>query len=280
LAIAGITLLTDFGLQDPYVGVMKGVIATICPTAPVIDLSHQIPPQNIAAARFALLSAYPYFPPGTIHTVVVDPGVGTARRAIALRTELGYLVGPDNGVFSGVIHHVLEAVALTNHRYWRCPRPSATFHGRDIFAPVAAHLATGVAFADLGLEIGLDTLNREGLPPVQPQPDGLIGQIQAIDHFGNLITTVPAARVATGAAVTLGHHTAPLVTTYGDAPGGCLVALIGSHGWLEVAVNNGNAQAYCGAQIGDPVRLQRKRPSEAGGKSARSDDAGGGEATQ
>jgi S-adenosylmethionine hydrolase len=270
LAIAGITLLTDFGLQDPYVGVMKGVIATICPTAPVIDLTHQIPPQNIAAARFALLSAYPYFPPGTIHTVVVDPGVGTARRAIALRTELGYLVGPDNGVFSGIIQHhgVLEAVALTSRRYWRSPFPSATFHGRDIFAPVAAHLAAGVAFADLGSEIGLDTLNREGLPPVQPQPNGLLGQIQAIDRFGNLITTVPAERVVAEATVTLGHHTAPIVTTYGTSPQGHLVALIGSHGWLEVAVNHGNAKSTVGHRsairsafsAGGPRRQAVNRP--------------------
>jgi S-adenosylmethionine hydrolase len=140
-----ITLLTDFGLQDPYGGVMKGAIATLAPTATVIDLTHQIPPQDVAAARFALMSAFPYFPSGTVHTVVVDPGVGTARRAIAIATEASYLVGPDNGVFSGVLTQttVRAAVALTNPRYWRTPDPSQTFHGRDIFAPVAAHLALG-----------------------------------------------------------------------------------------------------------------------------------------
>lgn len=259
MAIAGITLLTDFGLQDPYVGVMKGVIATICPTATVMDLTHQIPPQDIAAARFALLSAYPYFPPGTIHTVVVDPGVGTARRAIALRTALGYLVGPDNGVFSGVIQDVLEAVALTNPQYWRSPCPSATFQGRDIFAPVAAHLAAGVAFSHLGPSLPLETLVSLPLPAPQLQPDGTVtGQIQAIDRFGNVITTIPAARVVAGATVTLGNHTAPIVATYGASSWGDLVALIGSHGWLEVAVNGGNAQVHCGAQIGDLVSLQSR----------------------
>jgi hypothetical protein len=249
---------------------MKGVIATICPTATVIDLTHQIPPQDIAAAQFALLSAYPYFPVGTIHTVVVDPGVGTTRRAIALRTESGYLVGPDNGVLSGVIQHyrVIEAVALTNCQYWRSPHPSATFHGRDIFAPVAAYLATGVCFADLGQPLPRESLVRLDLPAPIQQPDGiLIGQIQAIDHFGNLITTIPAAAVPLETSVTearvtkvrvdVGSETMPLTNTYGAVSKGNLVAIIGSHGWLEVALNGGSAQTHCQAQVGDLVRLQR-----------------------
>ncbi|MGD1905279.1 MAG: S-adenosyl-l-methionine hydroxide adenosyltransferase family protein [Leptolyngbyaceae cyanobacterium] len=254
-----ITLLTDFGLQDPYVGVMKGAIATICPQATVIDLTHQISPQDIAAARFALLSAYPYFPQGTIHTVVVDPGVGTARRAIALRTESDYLVGPDNGVFSGVIqHHGVEAaVTLTNPEYWRSPKPSQTFHGRDIFAPVAAHLAAGVAFADLGPAIALDTLVTLEMPPPVHQSDGIvIGQIQAIDYFGNLITNLDRAIVAGHGSIVLGPHVIPLDATYSAVPVGSLVALIGSHGWLEVACNGSRAQAECGAQVGDRVYLQ------------------------
>jgi S-adenosylmethionine hydrolase len=255
---ACITLLTDFGLQDPYVGMMKGAIASIC-SATVIDLTHQIPPQDIAAARFALLSAYPYFPEGTIHTAVVDPGVGTARRAIALRSKTGYLVGPDNGVFSGVIQHhgVLEAVHLTNRQYWRSPKPSQTFHGRDIFAPVAAHLAAGVAFTELGSTLPLDTLATLDLPPPVRQPDGTVmGRIQAIDHFGNLITNIPGSDVLAPAHLLLGDHVIPLATTYGAVPVGALVGLIGSHGWLEIAVNGGSAQAHCGVQVGDLVRMQ------------------------
>ncbi len=262
LSIAHITLLTDFGLQDPYVGIMKGAIAQICPEATVIDLTHQIPPQDVAAARFALLSAYPYFPQGTIHTVVVDPGVGTARRAIALRTASGYLVGPDNGVLLGVMQHhgALEAVTLTNRQYWRNPNPSNTFHGRDIFAPVAAHLAAGVDFAALGMALPLDTLIRLDLPsPEQPSDGSLIGQIQAIDRFGNLITTIPATAVCPASTVILGDLTISLATTYGAGAVGSLLALIGSHGWLEVAVNGGSAHTYCGAQVGDRVSLHPGR---------------------
>jgi len=135
-----ITLLSDFGLKDVYVGVMKGVIAQINPGLTVVDLTHQIPPQNIAAARFNLMNAYLYFPVGTVHVAVVDPGVGSHRRGIALQIDAGFLVGPDNGLFSGVVHQtgVIAAVELTNAQYWWTPTPSTTFHGRDIFAAVGA----------------------------------------------------------------------------------------------------------------------------------------------
>jgi S-adenosylmethionine hydrolase len=253
-----ITLLTDFGLQDPYGGVMKGAIATLAPTATVIDLTHQIPPQDVAAARFALMSAFPYFPSGTVHTVVVDPGVGTARRAIAIATEASYLVGPDNGVFSGVLTQttVRAAVALTNPRYWRTPDPSQTFHGRDIFAPVAAHLALGVPLEALGATIAPDTL--VSLPLASPQRQGQVwvGHIQAIDHFGNLITNLQVPSTAAGAAVTLAHHTLSLQTTYGAVALGQPVALVGSHGWLEIAVNGGSAHTYFQAEVGTTVTVE------------------------
>jgi hypothetical protein len=147
-----ITLLTDFGLQDPYGGVMKGAIATLAPTATVIDLTHQIPPQDVAAARFALMSAFPYFPSGTVHTVVVDPGVGTARRAIAIATEASYLVGPDNGVFSGVLTQttVRAAVALTNPRYWRTPDPSQHVPWAGYFCPRCGPSSSGGAPRSIG----------------------------------------------------------------------------------------------------------------------------------
>ncbi|MHC5725640.1 MAG: SAM-dependent chlorinase/fluorinase, partial [Nostoc sp.] len=140
-----VTLLSDFGDRDVYVGIMKGIIAQINRRLTVVDLTHQIPPQDIAAARFCLMNAYPYFPVGTVHVAVVDPGVGSKRRAIAVEFAQGFLVGPDNGIFSGVLSQspAIAAVELTNLNYRRTPQPSKTFHGRDIFAPIAANLASG-----------------------------------------------------------------------------------------------------------------------------------------
>ncbi len=166
-----ISLLTDFGLQDPYVGIMKGVIHTLSPQAQLIDLSHGIPPQDVAAARFALMTAYPYLPSGTIHLAVVDPGVGSSRRAVAIQTETGFLVGPDNGLFSGVLAQTpaLAAVELNRPRYWRTPSPSRTFHGRDIFAPTAAHLGQRDPFGGAG---GSPRRSRTNPLGVAATPDG------------------------------------------------------------------------------------------------------------
>ena len=167
-----LTLLTDFGLSDCYVGVMKGVIAQVNASLNVIDLTHQIPPQNVALARFALMTAFPYFPVGTVHVAVVDPGVGGTRRAIALAVgedaaqPSGFLVGPDNGLFSGVLttYPAIAAVELTEPQYWRSPTPSATFHGRDIFAPVGAYLANGVPLNEVGQSIAPETLVSLDVP--------------------------------------------------------------------------------------------------------------------
>ncbi|NER81622.1 MAG: SAM-dependent chlorinase/fluorinase, partial [Leptolyngbya sp. SIO1D8] len=233
---AVITLLTDFGYQDSYVGVMKGVIAGICPTTTVVDLTHAIPPQNLAAARFALLSAYLYFPLGTIHTVVVDPGVGTTRRAIALQIPNGYLVGPDNGVLSGVWAQVglTAVVELTNPQYWRTTDPSSTFHGRDVFAPVAAHLAAGVPLAALGTAIAPESLIKLTIPAPKITETNAIGHVQHIDHFGNIITTLPAQDIHRQPwKLTLDTTEIPLGHTYGTVKPGEALALVGSHGWLE-----------------------------------------------
>lgn len=255
-----ITLLTDFGDRDGYVGVMKGVIAGICPDARLIDLTHDIPPQNLAAARFTLLNAYAYFPAGTVHVVVVDPGVGTTRRAIALQIPQGYLVGPDNGVLSGVFDHVppedIKAVELTEPHYWRSPQPSHTFHGRDIFAPVAAHLAAGVALAALGDSLDPQTLTRIAIPPAEITPHQIIGSIQHSDHFGNLITTIPAAAIADqNWVMQVGAVKIPVGKAYGEVALGHAIALVGSHGWVEIAVNSSSAQARLRLIIGDEVRL-------------------------
>jgi len=258
-----ITLLTDFGYADAYVGVMKGIIASIDPTLNVIDLTHGIPPQNIAAARFSLMSAYPYFPDGTVHVVVVDPGVGGQRRAIAIQLPTGMLVGPDNGVLSGVLAQVppevfprVKAVQLTNSTYWRSPQPSSTFHGRDIFAPVGAFLAKGVPFDHLGAPIEPDSLVNLPLPPVVAEGDRLQGCIQHSDQFGNLITNIPASSIKTrNWQVQAGEQLISRCPTYGDRAAGDLVALIGSHGWVEVAVNGGSARAALGLETGDSVQV-------------------------
>ncbi len=250
-----VTLLSDFGDRDPYVGVMKGAIAMVDPHILTIDLTHQVPPQDIAAGRFALVSAVPDFPGGTVHLAVVDPGVGTGRRGVAIALENGYLVGPDNGLLTGVVdrHGAKAAVSLENPAYWRTPQPSPTFHGRDIFAPVAAHLALGVPLTELGPPLALGALIRLDIPAPQRQGDSWRGHIQAIDHFGNLITTL-AAPLPPG-TLCLGERPIPWGQTYGAVPPDHPVALVGSHGYGEIAIHGGSAQAHFQAQVGDVVKL-------------------------
>ena len=266
-----ITLLSDFGLKDVYVGVMKGVIAQINPRLTVIDLTHEIPPQNLAAARFNLMNAYPYFPVGTVHVAVVDPGVGSHRRGIALQIDAGFLVGPDNGLFSGVLQQtrVLGAVELTNPEYWRTAMPSTTFHGRDIFASVGAHLACGVSLEQLGESIDPKTLVQLAIPPHTPTASGIVGCIQYIDRFGNLITNIPGTEVRgktwsviVGDSLTqrLHHRMIPSSQTYSDRPLKEVVALIGSHGWVEIAVNGGNAQQVLQMDWAAPVEVVVSQP--------------------
>ncbi|MFM2060941.1 MAG: hypothetical protein RLZZ507_611 [Cyanobacteriota bacterium] len=240
-----LTLLSDFGYDDVYVGVMKGVICQINPNLTLIDVNHQIPPQNIAAARFSLMNAYPYFPNGTVHLAVVDPGVGSQRRAIALKLAQGYLVGPDNGIFSGIIaeNPVITAVKLTNSEYWRISQPSSTFHGRDIFAPVAAHLASGVSLQELGTQINPETLVKLDIGECQIINNGVQGCIQYIDHFGNLVSNIPASYVEGRTwCVQIAGLTIPGCAAYSDVEVGEVLALVGSHGCVEIAINSGNAQ--------------------------------------
>ncbi|MBD2296673.1 SAM-dependent chlorinase/fluorinase [Anabaena sphaerica FACHB-251] len=240
-----LTLLSDFGDHDVYVGVMKGVITQINPNLTLIDLTHQIPPQNIAAARFCLMNAYDYFPKGTVHLAVVDPGVGSQRRAIAVKLGHGYLVGPDNGIFSGIIsqHSVITAVELTNINFWRTSQPSSTFHGRDIFAPVAAHLASGVNLQELGREINPETLVKLDIGECWENTNGVAGCIQYIDHFGNLVSNIPARYVKSKTwCMQVKGLTIPGCAAYSDVQVGEALALVGSHGWVEIAINGGNAQ--------------------------------------
>lgn len=258
-----IALITDFGIQDSYVGVMKGAIAGICPTAQTIDITHDLPPQDRYAARFTLLSVYPYMPPGTVYLVVVDPGVGTQRRAVAVQTSQAMLVGPDNGVLSGVWQSdrrgnqaILNAVELTNRDYWRSPHPSTTFHGRDIFAPVAAHLANGVPIDRLGTRLDPQSLIALPLRAPIATATGWTGAIQYIDRFGNAATTIPTSAVtARDWTVRVGDRTLPGGQTYGDVLPGQGMALVGSHGFVELAVNQGSAQQQLGLAVGDRVEL-------------------------
>lgn len=251
-----ITLTTDFGLVDNYVGAMKGVILRVAPQVHIVDITHLTPPQDIRRAMTVLQGIVPYYAPDTIHVVVVDPGVGSERRPLAIQTPQGFFVGPDNGVFAQVIAAAgsyITIVHLNNPAYW-LPGVSRTFHGRDIFAPVAAHLANDVPLALLGTPISdpvmLPLLHAERLP------DGRIrGHIVAIDHFGNLISDVPAAWLV-GAHWRFdiaGRRIDGLSHTYAAAAPGQLLALIGSSDQLEVAVRNGSAAQQLGVQVGEPI---------------------------
>lgn len=254
-----ITLCTDFGQRDGYVAAMKGVLLTIAPDATLVDISHDITPQAVHEGAFVLSSAYPYFPPHTIHVVVIDPGVGSARRALALQTPRGFFVAPDNGILSYVLREeeVLGAVALTERRYWRAPQSSSTFHGRDILAPVGAHLANGVPLEAFGPPVS--DLVRLPLPVVRCGPQGeIIGQVQHIDGFGNLITNIPADQVLPLEEPQIGirgYRIRGLRTSYAMAAPGELLALIGSHGNLEIAVREGNAAQVTGARLDDEVTV-------------------------
>jgi S-adenosyl-L-methionine hydrolase (adenosine-forming) len=253
-----LTFLSDFGDRDIYVGVMKGVVAQINPKLTVVDLTHQIPPQNIAAARFCLMNAYPYFPVGTVHVAVVDPGVGGRRRAIAVEFAQGFLVGPDNGIFSGVLSQspAIAAVELTNLNYWRTPQPSKTFHGRDIFAPVGASLASAVPLKQLGQEIDPATLVQLDIGDCNETTTGVAGCIQYIDFFGNLVSNIPESYVQGKTwCVQAEQLTIPGCETYGDVEVGKAIALVGSHGWVEIAINNGNAHSQLQINFQDTLEV-------------------------
>ncbi len=252
-----ITLTSDFGDADGYVGVMKGVILGIAPAARLVDLSHEIAPQAIRQAAYVLGQAAPHFPPGTIHLAVVDPGVGGARRPLLVTTPAASFIGPDNGLFT-------FALALAGAQAWRLDRPAfwlpavgRTFHGRDIFAPVAAHLANGVHPADLGSPIA-DALRLPDAGPERRSTGVIGGHIIHVDHFGNLISNIPGAWVVAGGwCVELrGREIARLSQTYADVPIGSLLALISSGGTVEIAVRDGNAAAHLGVGVGEPVILR------------------------
>ncbi len=262
-----ITMTTDFGMSDGYVGTMKGVILSIAPDATIVDITHDIQPHAISQAAFVVASAAPYFPPGTIHLVVVDPGVGSERRAIAVQTKKAIFVAPDNGVLTFVLQPFADEsvpakiIHLTRRKYW-LPQVSSTFHGRDIFAPVAAHLAAGVSISKLGKPID-DPVLLDIPQPRQISDGSLQGHVIYVDRFGNLVTDIPAAwlgKEKQWRVEVAGRVVEQLSPTYADVSRGQLLALIGSSGLLELAVREGSAALMLGIGVGASVVV---RPTNA-----------------
>jgi S-adenosylmethionine hydrolase len=257
-----LTLTTDFGDTSPYVAVMKGIIHSINPSANIVDLTHHIPAQNIRHGAYFLATAIPYFPSASIHVAVVDPGVGTDREMLLAKLEAQYVLGPDNGLLSTLFdrHPPTQVWKLTETRFWRTPI-SSTFHGRDILAPVAANLSLQRKPERFGEEIK----EWERLPgePHRTEGSRAIGSIQFVDHFGNLISNIPA-RLLAAAPARLSLAGKPIegvrwVRTYGEAAAGDLVGLGSSDGFVEIAVVGGNAAERLGLDAGASVDLALSR---------------------
>lgn len=255
-----ITLLTDFGQRDGYVAAMKGVMLGIHPAAKLVDISHEVEPQNVPAGAFILEAHFRYFPAGTVHLAVIDPGVGSERAALACCAGGHFFVAPDNGLldFCGEIPDS-QAVRLTQTKFWR-EMISSTFHGRDIFAPVAAHLARGESLYNFGEPCVM----QRKLPPLHCRIEGKVlqGQIAYIDRFGNLISNISERQLrefAQSRPVTVtvaGHLIGGLSKTYAEVPPHAPIALIGSFGFLEIGVNLGNAELRFGARRGAPIAIE------------------------
>lgn len=259
-----LTLTTDFGIKDGFPAVLKGVIWGICPEAQIADITHSIQAQNVIEGAFTLWRAYGFFPAGTVHVAVVDPGVGTPRRPIAAQLGVHTFVGPDNGLFTPIYQDAarqgwpVEIVHLTNETFW-LPNVSHTFHGRDIFAPVAAYLAKGAALGEMGPVIH-DPV-RLSLPVAERTSTGWRAHITVVDIFGNLTTDLPAACLQEKEArdsvlIRLrGKEVHGLVSSYGARPSGELVALVDSEDFIELAEVNGSAARSLQAQVGDVVEV-------------------------
>ncbi|OFW16814.1 MAG: hypothetical protein A3F70_12425 [Acidobacteria bacterium RIFCSPLOWO2_12_FULL_67_14] len=257
-----IALLTDFGTKDHYAGTMKGVALGICPDATCVDITHDIPPHDILAGALELAASYRYFPPGTVFLVVVDPGVGSARRGLAAEAGGYRFVAPDNGVLTVVLQESppRRVVELTERRYAR-PTVSRTFEGRDRFAPAAAWLAKGIDLSALGRPLtSWQTLH---VPAPLLGEDGITGEVLRVDRFGNLVTNIDRPMFerfaeAGGLEIVAGTEAVGrVVATYADAPSGSICALFGSSGHLEVAVNGGSAAERFGLGRGARVTVTR-----------------------
>jgi S-adenosyl-L-methionine hydrolase (adenosine-forming) len=258
-----ITLLTDFGVESTFPAQMKGVILGRCPTAVLVDLSHGVPKHNVHTAAFMLASASPAFPEGTIHVAVVDPHVGSQRRILAAQSCGHIFLAPDNGLLTLVTQNGLlcgqsgpvPIVSIENQRFFRT-EVSSTFHGRDIFAPVAAALAEGAEMADLGPPV--ESIQRFEVPVPRRQGNHISGEVLYTDSFGNLVTNIPGPMLAAAAGLQVhvgGAVVNGLSRAYSDVPGGMLLAYVGSAGMLEVAVNRQSAVVRLGADRGTPLTV-------------------------
>lgn len=237
-----ITLMTDFGSRDHYAGVMKGVILGINPDAVIVDITHEIKKYNVYEAAFKLKSYYGYFPRGTVHVTVVDPGVGGPRHPLAVEAGGYSFVGPDNGIFTPVLETVQNPVIVEITRAeFMLGDVSRTFHGRDIFAPAAAHLSTGLSVLELGSPLSRPVSLE--IPALKIKGDEITGVVLYPDSFGNLVTNIPGDMIRPDSAVYVGpHRIGPVRASYGEVERGELLAIIGSSGLLEISVNRGSAR--------------------------------------
>ncbi|MER3416574.1 MAG: hypothetical protein C4297_10230 [Gemmataceae bacterium] len=254
-----VTLTTDFGTRSPYVAAMKGVILSINPQARIVDLSHDIPPQDITHAAFFLREALKYFPPGSLHVVVVDPGVGTGRALLYVELGEQRILAPDNGVWTLCEATAIRRVVRLEHRAWWRAEVSRTFHGRDVLAPVAGFLSLGLAPDLLGPRVS----SWQTIQPPSFVDEGLrlCGEVWFVDDFGNLITSIPGAALPAEGPVKVtvgGQAVTRHVATYGEAAPGEAISLISSSGYLEIAVVQGSAAVYFNAGRGAPVRVWRQ----------------------
>lgn len=252
--MSAITLLTDFGTADAYVGELKGILLRQAPGATILDITHEIAPGDIAGGAYAVGRAWRAFPEGTVHLAVVDPGVGTVRRALIVAALGQCFVGPDNGLLTSA----LEARGARAFTLAMSADASPTFHGRDVFAPAAARLATGTAPEEIGTPVS-DPI-RLPRPKLQRQRGDIVGQVIHVDRFGTLVTNVPGDRIAPDAVVRLGAYDLPLRRTFGDVAPGDPLALVGSGGSLEIAVRDGRADTVLGATRGAEVRATARPP--------------------
>lgn len=265
--MAVVTLTTDFGLRDPYVAEMKGVILGLAPDVRLVDVTHDVDSHDVVGAALALEAAVPFFPRGTVHLAVVDPGVGTARRGLVVRQGHATFVAPDNGLLTPIFTRgAWRAYALVTAEL-RLARVSRTFHGRDVFAPAAAHLARGVAPEQFGPAVDDPVLVP--WPEVRAVGGAVAGAVLHVDRFGNLVTSIAADAVEDAgpeASIHIAGRRLPLVGTYADLPRGAAGALIGSSNRLEVAVREGSAAAMLKARRGTPVALSSRTTTTTKGK--------------
>jgi S-adenosyl-L-methionine hydrolase (adenosine-forming) len=247
-----VTLLTDFGTADSYVGEVKAVLLSQSPLATLVDITHHVPPGNVRAAAYLFERSWKNFPPGSVHLVVVDPGVGTDRAALVLALQDHFFVGPDNGVFTSILAQP-SVIATT------LPIPedaSATFHGRDVFARAAATLANRGWWPELGTRLVGPGVRLEERAPEQDS-GGWIGEIVHVDHFGNLVTNLQPRHLSAGSVVQVSDVEIAIVNTYGEVKSGALLAYVGSGGTLEIAVRGGSAVQVLRAEVGQRVRIKQ-----------------------